>query len=68
MNPINQLEQGVRALSRPEFDAFKLWLVDYENELWSGQIEQDSYDVNSPIMKMAAEALVEHKKRNTRTL
>ena len=66
MNPIAQLEQSIRALTKIEFDAFKLWLIDYENELWDQQIERDSYDENSPIMKLAAQAIEEHKKRKTK--
>lgn len=68
MIPLAQLEQSVRALTRIEFDAFKLWMIDYENELWDAQIERDSFDENSPIMKMAAQAIEEHKNRKTKKL
>ncbi|MEI6235518.1 MAG: hypothetical protein WCT04_20885 [Planctomycetota bacterium] len=68
MSQVEQLEMAVKALPKSDFDAFKRWLAEYENELWDRQIERDSRDKNSPIMKLAAQALEEHKLGRTRKL
>ena len=68
LTPIQQLEQSVRSLSKTEFEAFRLWFIQYENELWDEQIARDSFDANSPIMKMAAQAVDEHKRKKSKKL
>jgi hypothetical protein len=68
MTQLEMLQAAVKDLSKPDFDAFKHWLVEYEFDQWTEQIERDSYDQNSPIMKMSAQALEEHKNRKTKKL
>lgn len=68
MSQVDQLELAVKALPKNEFEEFKRRVLEYDYEQWSLQIEKDSYDENSPIMKLAAEALEEHKKGATRKL
>ena len=68
MSQIEQLEMAVKALPKGDFDAFRQWVNDYDYDQWSHQIQQDSHDENSPIMKLAAQALEDHKQGKTKRL
>ena len=60
---IEQLETAVKALPKDEYKRFLEWLADFDYDQWSLQIEKDSMDKDSPIMKMAQKALENHQLR-----
>jgi hypothetical protein len=61
MNQVKRLESAVKALPQKDYKAFRRWLLDFDYEQWTKQIERDSRDNNSAIMKLAHQALQDHK-------
>jgi hypothetical protein len=68
MSQVKKLESAVKALPKKDFEAFKRWLLEFDYERWTKQIEQNSHDDDSPIMKLAKQALNEHKAGKSKKL
>jgi len=39
---VQELEEAVTQLPRPEFSQFAAWFEEYQSDLWDKQIEQDA--------------------------
>ncbi|HLX59867.1 MAG TPA: hypothetical protein VKX17_01175 [Planctomycetota bacterium] len=68
MSQIEQLEIAVKALPKSDFDEFKRWMLEYDEQQWDRQIEKDSRNKNSPIARLAAKAAADHKLGKTKKL
>ena len=59
MTKIEQLECGIRALSRAELAALREWFEEYQADEWDRQIEEDAKA--GKFDRLAGEALAEHR-------
>jgi hypothetical protein len=65
-NRIKTLEKEVRDLSRDELSTFRDWFVKFDADEWDRQIESDIQA--GKLDKLAAKALSEHKRGESREL
>lgn len=66
MEKLTQLENSVSKLSNNEFDEFRQWFWQYENERWDVQLEQDIKE--NKLDSLANEAIENYKKGNYKSL
>ena len=65
-NKIEMLEKEVQDLSRDELASFRNWFVKFDAFAWDRQIESD-IEIGK-LDKLAAKALAEHKRGESREL
>jgi len=65
-NRVKTLEKEVRELSRDELITFRDWFVKFDADEWDRQIESDIQA--GKLDKLAAKALSEHKRGESRAL
>ena len=63
---VKTLEKEVRELSRDELTTFRDWFVKFDADAWDRQIESDIQA--GKLDKLAAKALSEHKRGESREL
>jgi len=63
---VKTLEKGIRELSRDELMTFRDWFVKFDADEWDRQIESDIQA--GKLDKLAAKALSEHKRGESREL
>lgn len=66
MRNVEEIEKVVAKLSREDLAKFRAWFADYDAELWDRQFEADVSQ--GKLERMAAEALEEHRRGETRDL
>ena len=66
MEKVTQLENSVSKLSNNEFDEFRQWFWQYENERWDAQLEKDIEE--NKLDSFANEAIENFKKGNYKPL
>ena len=66
MTRIEELEEGIMALSRPELTALRDWFQNYLGDQWDRQIEEDA--AAGRLDSLAEEALSEHRAGKTEAL
>lgn len=65
-NKVKTLEKEVRDLSRDELSTFRDWFAKFDADEWDRQIESDIQA--GKLEKLAAKALSEHKRGESREL
>ena len=65
-NKVKTLEKEVQYLSRDELTTFRDWFVKFDSDAWDRQIESDI--MAGKLDKLAAKALSEHKRGESREL
>lgn len=63
---IEALEKEVRELSSDELASFRDWFAKFDSDQWDRQIESDI--AAGKLAKLAAKALAEHKRGESREL
>jgi hypothetical protein len=66
MEKLTQLENSVSKLSNDEFEEFRQWFWQYENERWDVQLEKDIKE--NKLDLLANEAIENFKKGNYKPL
>jgi len=59
MSKIENIEQEVRNLSPADLAAFRRWFLEFDAQVWDGQIEMDVRE--GKLDKFADEALAAHR-------
>ena len=63
MSKLEELETAVKALPIDDYRKFRDWIAEFDDDQWNLQIEKDSQDKDSPISRLAQNALEEHSSR-----
>lgn len=58
MSRVELIEGQVRSLTEDELQAFRVWFVEFEEEIWDAKIEADAR--NGRLGKLAERALRDH--------
>ena len=66
MSKIETLEREIEKLSAEELAAFRDWFANYDADAWDRQMEADVKA--GKLDRLAAEALAEHKRGETREI
>ena len=66
MSNLSDIEQSVSKLPDQEFTRFRQWFLEFENNKWDLQIEQDINE--NKLSNMANEAVVDYKKGKFKSL
>ncbi|WP_376690295.1 hypothetical protein [Wenzhouxiangella sp. EGI_FJ10409] len=66
MSKVTRLEEEVKDLSEAELAQFREWYLEFDERCWDRQIQADSKA--GGLDDMAAEAVAEYKKGNSREL
>ena len=66
MTKLEILERDVQSLSREELAAFRDWFAEYDWAVWDKELESDV--AAGRLDGLAAEALEEHRRGNTKPL
>jgi hypothetical protein len=59
MSKVEDIEQEVRELTPSELAAFRRWFLEFDAQVWDGQIEEDIRE--GRLDKLADEALASHR-------
>ena len=66
MSKVETLEREVEKLSAEELAAFREWFANYDSDAWDQQMEADVKA--GRLDRLAAEALAEHKRGETKDI
>ncbi|MBV8544289.1 MAG: hypothetical protein JO093_09550 [Acidobacteria bacterium] len=66
MTKVEALKSAVQCLTAEELTAFRVWLAEYDWQVWDRQIESDSK--SGKFAALAAEALAEFERGETTEL
>ncbi|MEP7256094.1 MAG: hypothetical protein ABI666_09965 [Ferruginibacter sp.] len=66
MAKLSEIENSVTKLSENEYEKFRAWFWNYENEKWDEKIEKD-ISANK-LSNIANEAIADYKKGNSKML
>ena len=66
MSNLSDIEQSVSKLADEEFARFRQWFLEFENNKWDLQIEQDINE--NKLSNMANEAVADYKKGKFKSL
>ena len=66
MSNLSDIEQSVSKLPDQEFTRFRQWFLEFENNKWDLQIEQDINE--NKLSNMANEAVADYKKGKFKSL
>ena len=66
MTKVEALEKEVQSLTPEELAAFREWFAEYDWQAWDRQLENDVAD--GKLDALAAEALAEHERGETRKI
>ena len=66
MAKLSEIENSVTKLSENEYEKFRQWFWNYENEKWDTQIEKDI--AGNKLTSIANEAITDYKKGNSKML
>lgn len=66
MAKLSEIENSVTKLSENEYEKFRQWFWNYENEKWDAQIEKDI--AGNKLTNIANEAITDYKKGNSKML
>ncbi len=66
MSKVETLEREIEKLSAEELAAFRDWFANYDADAWDRQMEADVKA--GKLDRLAAEALAEHKRGETREI
>jgi hypothetical protein len=66
MTKLEALERQVQSLSPEELEAFRSWFVEYDWAKWDGELE--AHIAEGKLDGMAAEALEDHRRGNTKPI
>jgi hypothetical protein len=66
MSKVEDIEQEVRELTPSELAAFRRWFLEFDAQVWDGQIEEDIRE--GRLDKLADEALASHRAGKSKAL
>jgi len=66
MRSVEEIEKVVAGLSPQELSEFRAWFAEYDAEGWDRQLEKDASQ--GKLDRLAAEALEQHRRGETRDL
>ena len=66
MSNLSEIEQSVSLLPDEDFARFRQWFLEFENNKWDLQIEQDINE--NKLSNMANEAVADYKKGKFKSL
>jgi hypothetical protein len=66
MSKVEDIEQEVRELTPSELAAFRRWFLEFDAQVWDGQIEEDIRE--GRLDKLADEALASHRAGKSKEL
>jgi hypothetical protein len=66
MSKVKDIEQEVRELTPSELAAFRRWFLEFDAQVWDGQIEEDIRE--GRLDKLADEALASHRAGKSKEL
>jgi hypothetical protein len=66
MSKVEDIEQEVRELTPSELAAFRRWFLEFDAQVWDGQIEEDIRE--GRLDKLADKALASHRAGKSKEL
>ena len=66
MSKVENIEQEFRELTPSELAAFRRWFLEFDAQVWDGQIEEDIRE--GRLDKLADEALASHRAGKSKEL
>lgn len=66
MSSVDDLERAVRQLPRQDLLQFRRWFIEFDQQMWDQQLEQDV--ASGRLDSLAEEALLEFRQGRTRAL
>jgi hypothetical protein len=66
MSSVDELERAVRQLSRHDLVEFRRWFIEFDQQVWDQQLDQDA--AGGRLDSLAEEALVDLRQGRTRPL